>query len=226
MDECMKINPLPKEKTEITNLAHSLLNNKMKITVEDYGAKSKKLKLNRAINQIFGTSGSSQKNALLLYRLSKYFKPKFTLELGTSLGFGTLHLFLGHPDSSIITIEGCPQTYLIAKSNLKNKPIELINQTFYDYIKSLNEQKFDLIFIDGHHDGEALKYYIKLLEKHIRDNTLIILDDIRWSDSMLDAWNYLRKSEQFNLSMDFFKMGVLMKRPKQRKEHFYLRIKK
>ena len=64
------------------------------------------------------------------------------------------------------------------------------------------------------------------LDSWIHENTVLILDDIRWSDSMLNAWNELRNSEEFNLSMDFFRMGVLMKRPQQRKEHFYLHIKK
>jgi len=222
----MKIEPHSEDKAEVNSLTRRLVNNKMKIAVEDHGAKSKKLKLNRAINQIFRTSGSSRQNALLLYRFSNYFKPKTTLELGTSLGFGTLHLFLGHPDSHIITIEGCPQTYQIAKSNLENKPIDLINKTFNDAIDTLNPEKIDLIFIDGHHDGNALKQYIKKLDSRIHENTVLILDDIRWSDSMLTAWNELRNSAEFNLSMDFFKMGVLMKRPQQRKEHFYLRIKK
>ena len=226
MDKCMKIEPNPEDKAEIDSLASSLVNNKTKITVEDHGAKSKKLKKIRTLNQIFNTSSSSRQNALLLYRLSTYFKPKTTLELGTSLGFGTLHLFLGHPDSHITSIEGCPQTYQIAKINLKNKPIDLINKTFNDAIDTLNPERIDLIFIDGHHDGNALKQYIMRLDSWIHENTVLILDDIRWSDSMLNAWNELRNSEEFNLSMDFFKMGVLMKRPQQRKEHFYLRIKK
>ncbi|MDA9206991.1 class I SAM-dependent methyltransferase, partial [Crocinitomicaceae bacterium] len=58
------------------------------------------------------------------------------------------------------------------------------------------------------------------------DQTIFILDDIRWSKSMLDSWNNLIKSDAFNLSMDFFRMGVLIKRPQQVKEHFILKLRK
>jgi hypothetical protein len=43
---------------------------------------------------------------------------------------------------------------------------------------------------------------------------------------MLDSWNNLIKSDAFNLSMDFFRMGVLIKRPQQVKEHFILKLRK
>ena len=101
-----------------------------------------------------------------------------------------------------------------------------MNSTFYDYIKSLNEETFDLIFIDGHHDGEALKYYLKLLSDYIHNDTIIVLDDIRWSKSMFNAWNKIKLEKKYHLSMDFFTMGVLMKRPQQEKEHFILKLKR
>ena len=167
------------------------------------------------MKQIFQTSSSYGKNALLLYRISAYFKPKKILELGTSIGIGSLHLHMGAPEAKLTTIEGCPETYKIAKNNIGNLPIERINKTFYDYIKSLENIEYDLIFIDGHHDGEALKYYIQLLERHTHNDTIIILDDIRWSASMNDAWNFLRNDEKYHLSMDFFRMGILSKRSTQ-----------
>ena len=79
-----------------------------------------------------------------------------------------------------------------------------MNSTFYDYIKSLNEESFDLIFIDGHHDGEALKYYLKLLSNYIHNDTVIVLDDIRWSNSMFNAWHKI-KLEKISLKHGFFR---------------------
>ena len=226
MKEGMNIRMNENESHEVFESVSNALNNKGEILVKDYGAQSKKLKENRTVKQIFNTSSSYGKNALLLYRLSKYFKPNRVLELGTSLGIGTMHLFLGHPEAKITSIEGCPETFNLAQKHLNAKPIEIINSTFYDYINNLNDDKFDLIFIDGHHDGEALKYYLKLLDKHIHDNTLIVLDDIRWSNSMFACWNNLTSDKQYHLSMDFFKMGILIKRPQQQKEHFILKLKK
>jgi hypothetical protein len=40
---------------------------------------------------------------------------------------------------------------------------------------------------------------------------------------MLNAWNTLVNDEQYHLSIDFFKMGVLIRQNNKRKEHFILR---
>ena len=82
------------------------------------------------------------------------------------------------------------------------------------------------MFIDGHHDGKALLEYLDALSPFTDEDTIFILDDIRWSNSMLDSWNKLKASDIYHLSMDFFRMGVLVKRPQQVKENFILRFKK
>ena len=226
MKNAMGINIKEQHQKEILQCISNVNSNKKEIIVQDYGAKSKKLKGKRSVREIFKTSSSYGKNALLLYRISNYFKPKRILELGTSIGIGSLHLHLGCPSAHITSVEGCQETFNLAKQNLKSTNIELMNSTFYDYIKSLNEESFDLIFIDGHHDGEALKYYLKLLSNYIHNDTIIVLDDIRWSKSMFDAWNKIKLEKKYHLSMDFFRMGILMKRPQQEKEHFILKLKR
>ncbi|MGB1646026.1 MAG: O-methyltransferase [Crocinitomicaceae bacterium] len=226
MKNAMGINIKEQHQKEILQCISNVNSNKKEIIVQDYGAKSKKLKGKRSVREIFKTSSSYGKSALLLYRISNYFKPKRILELGTSIGIGSLHLHLGYPSAHITSVEGCQETFNLAKQNLESTNIELINSTFYDYIKSINEESFDLIFIDGHHDGEALKYYLKLLGNYIHNDTIIVLDDIRWSKSMFNAWNKIKLEKKYHLSMDFFRMGVLMKRPQQEKEHFILKLKR
>ena len=226
MKNAMVINIKEQHQKEILQCISNVNSNKKEIIVQDYGAKSKKLKGKRSVREIFKTSSSYGKNALLLYRISNYFKPKRILELGTSIGIGSLHLHLGYPSAHITSVEGCKETFNLAKQNLESTSIELMNSTFYDYIKSINEESFDLIFIDGHHDGEALKYYLKLLSDYIHNDTIIVLDDIRWSKSMINAWNKIKLEKKYHLSMDFFRMGVLIKRPQQEKEHFILKLKR
>ena len=226
MKNAMGINIKEQHQKEILQCISNVNSNKKEIIVQDYGAKSKKLRGKRSVREIFKTSSSYGKNALLLYRISNYFKPKRILELGTSIGIGSLHLHLGCPSAHITSVEGCQETFNLAKQNLESTNIELMNSTFYDYIKSLNEESFDLIFIDGHHDGEALKYYLKLLSNYIHNDTIIVLDDIRWSTSMFNAWNKIKLEKKYHLSIDFFRMGILMKRPQQEKEHFILKLKR
>ena len=226
MKKAMNIQMNKEDLNAIQSCVSAVKDNKTQIEVTDYGAKSKKLKKNRTVKQIFGTSSSYGKNALLLYRISAYFRPNNILELGTSIGIGSLHLHMGAPEANLTTIEGCPKTYKLAEKNIGKRPIKRVNKTFYDYIKSIENQQYDLIFIDGHHDGEALKYYVQLLDPYTHNDTIIILDDIRWSSSMYDAWNSLKNEGKYHLSMDFFRMGILSKRSQQRKENFVLKLKK
>ena len=81
-----------------------------------------------------------------------------------------------------------------------------------------------MVYIDGHHDGIALLNYLHSVEPFTHDETIFLLDDIRWSQSMLDAWNQLKEDEKYHVSIDFFRMGMLVKRPCQRKENFTLKL--
>ena len=225
-DVCLKRH-IPKEVIKQRDqLFHALASDQTVIQVSDFGAGSKKLSNNRKIKDIFRHSSSHGKYADLLFRLGAYFKPKNILEFGTSLGVGSFHLHFGNPYANITTVEGCAQTSNTARKHLKEigiQNVQFIHSTFMDYLQYDNIPCFDLIYIDGHHDGEALKEYVNRLLPHSHADTLFILDDIRWSKSMLEAWEFLYSSSDFNLSLDYFRMGILVRRPQQAKEHFLLR---
>lgn len=196
------------------------------IQITDYGAGSKHLKNKRSIRSIAKTSASRGTYGWFLYRIAKHFEPKNILELGTSLGIGSWHLMHGFPSCSLITVEGCPETARIAAKTLHNLPsAQLINAQFSDFLPTLNRAyQADLIFIDGHHNGDAMLNYIEQLLPHSHDETIFILDDIRWSDSMFAAWQQLEDDNRFHVSIDFFRMGFIVKRPQQRKERFTLSV--
>jgi predicted O-methyltransferase YrrM len=193
--------------------------------VEDFGAGSKKLKKFRKISALFKTSSSKGKYADLLYRIADFYKPNTILEFGTSLGIGTLHLQKGNPKSKITTIEACNETRKKALEHFEsfNLSINSVHSTFQDFLNLHNLEKFDLIFVDGHHDGAALQSYIEQLEKISHNETIYILDDIRWSSSMYEAWKQLIKSEKFHVTIDLFRFGIIIPRKQQKKQHFVVR---
>jgi hypothetical protein len=57
----------------------------------------------------------------------------------------------------------------------------------------------------------------------MHDSTIILIDDIRWSKDMFDAWNKIIKMEQYHLSLDLFKFGIILKKHSKEKEHFIIR---
>ena len=226
-DKCLKISYSEREQQKLNSFSKLNRSNPESIAITDHGAGSKRMSNERRVKDIYKNSSSKGKYGKLLYQLARHYKPKRILELGTSLGNGTLQFSLGNPDALITTIEGCPETARIAQNNfdsLELQNIELINSTFDDYFSNLNDASFDLVFIDGHHDGEALLRYLETITPFVHDDTIIILDDIRWSKSMLQAWHQIVSSENYNVSIDLFRVGIILRRSQQHKEHFTLRM--
>ena len=162
-----------------------------------------------------------------MYQLAKHYKFQNSLELGTSIGIGSIHLAKGNALGKVTTVEACSATRTVALTNFDEincTNIDSINSTFVDFFKTYSGEKFDLIYIDGHHDGAALLNYLQAVEPFSHDETIYLLDDIRWSDSMFNAWNQLKADDRFHVSIDFFRMGMLVKRPFQRKENFTLKL--
>lgn len=205
-----------------------LYNNNQTISITDFGAGSRIFKsINRKISRIAKNVGITHKRAQLLFRLSKYFKPNQVLELGTSLGLATSALSLGNPDASITTIEGCLETANVAKQQFEEfelNNIDLKINNFDDELKNLQNQKFDLIYIDGNHQKNATLTYFNSLLKTVNNSSLIILDDIHWSKDMTEAWESIKQNQKVTVTIDTFFWGFAFFRKEQVKQHFNIRL--
>lgn len=118
------------------------------------------------------------------------------LELGTCVGFSSAYFALFAPSCEVITIEGDPQIAAIARKNHKILGVE--NQVRVEcgrfdlvLLEILKNKKFDLAFIDGHHDKIATLSYFLQIEPHIAENGAILFDDISWSNGMKEAWSLI-----------------------------------
>ena len=207
---------------------NQLYNNDLIIFIKDFGAGSRVFKSNaRKISQVAKNAGITEKRAQLLFRLSKYFKPKTVLELGTSLGMATSALSLGNPNSKITTIEGCPETGSIAKQQFESFNFNNINlkiNNFDNELINLQNQKFNLIYIDGNHHKEATLTYFNSLLETIDNDSLIILDDIHWSKGMTEAWEAIKLNKKVTVTVDTFFWGFVFFRKEQLKQHFNIRL--
>ena len=206
-------------KEKIKNIIQNIRKNNNYITINDLGQGSKILKSKRKISKIHQISSSKGIYADLLYQIVKYYKCNEILEA---------FLASGNLKSNVTTIDASKETQDVAIAILKENEISnvnFVNSNFNDYLNNKVKQIFDLIFIDGHHNGKALLNYLSLLEKNINDETIIIIDDIRWSSDMKNTWNLLVSDQNYHLSLDLFRMGILIKRKHQAKEHFSIKIK-
>lgn len=193
------------------------------------------------------TVGISKKRAKLLNRLVRYLKVEHALELGTSLGIGTVAMAAGNP-VRITTIEGCPETAAVAEKNFKKfglKNIDLRVQKFEEFLvdrgkwteESFNtnskfqipnsgnsKSSFDLIYFDGNHQKEATLDYFEKLLPTAHNDSVFIFDDIHWSPEMEEAWEEIKKHPAVKVTIDTFFWGFVFFRKEQEKEHFVIRI--
>ena len=207
----------------------SLLENKNFIEVTDFGAGSKVFKSNkRQISKIAKTAGITQKRAQLLYRIVNYFQPTTILEIGTSLGLATSALALGNPKAVITTLEGCPETLAITKSQIlisKFQNIEFINTEFSSYLNQITPSGVrGLIYFDGNHSEQATLDYFELLLPTISNESVWIFDDIHWSKEMSATWKIIKTHPKVTVTIDTFQWGLVFFRKEQKKEHFVIRI--
>ena len=197
------------------------------VEMKDFGQGSRVFKGNaRKVSAVVKNAGMRKKRQKLLFRMAKYFKSENILELGTSLGLGTVALSLSNEFSAIHTVEGCPNTLLKAqeyfeKFNLHN--IQIHQKLFSEFLENTSE-KFDLIFIDGDHNGERTLGYFHSLLKNVHNDSVIIFDDIYWSKDMTAAWQQIIVNENVTVSIDTFQWGLVFFRKEQIKEHFIIRV--
>ena len=205
-----------------------LLNNHSEIEITDLGAGSPVNSSNkRKISDIAKNSAKGGKWGELLFRLSKRFEPETMVELGTSLGIGSLYQSLGNPNSMLTTFEGCPNTAAVAREQFQKAKINstIIEGNFDDTLQPFldSTEKLDWAFIDGNHQKEpTIRYFEQCLEK-CDTNSVLLFDDIYWSKGMAEAWENIKAHERVMVTLDLFQVGIVFLRTEQPKQHFTIR---
>ncbi len=205
----------------------SLLKNTTEIEISDFGSGSRVFSSNiRSIRSIALTSGSTLKRTKLLCRITTYFKPKNSLELGTSLGLATHAIAVGSMNNTIKSIEGCEQIANLTKKLLEvDYPnVRIHNSTFDKFLSKLSDEQFDLIYVDGHHNYDATLFHFNTLINHVHNDSLMIFDDIYWSKEMKNAWDKIKSHPKVTVTIDTFYWGFVFFRKEQRKENFKIRL--
>jgi predicted O-methyltransferase YrrM len=185
------------------------------ITVQDYGAGSSYSKsVEKKISDIASTALSQKSKCRLLFNAVVYYNCNNILELGTSLGISSAYLASANQQGQVITLEGDKNIASIAKEvhhalNLKN--ISIVTGVFQDTLPRLMHElpALNLIFIDGHHQEKPTLEYFAMVAPKITPDTVVIIDDIYWSEEMTRAWSSLRSMPEVTLSIDLFHVGIM-----------------
>ena len=215
---------------EIASIRNVLLQDTTSINVEDLGAGSlHKSVTKRRVKDIAQHAARNEKFGKLLFRIVEKYQYKNMLELGTSLGIGTSYIASAAKDGQVITIEGCNDIADKATetfASLSHTHIRQRRGNFDLVLTPILQQNpsFDLIIIDGNHREEATLAYFNEIMPFIKDDTLLIFDDIHWSRGMHKAWQTIHSDQRVRLSIDLFFFGlVFFKKDFKEKQHFTLK---
>jgi predicted O-methyltransferase YrrM len=223
--------PANQQFTPIEQIRKALVQNKAAVSDIDFGAgnRSGGRQKGRTVRDIARTSLSSPSKCRLISRLIADQKPQTILELGTSLGIMSAYLASADEQANLYTVEANPDIISIARQTIRKLDIQ--NVRFYQgsfndvlpvLIREINPIGFTLI--DGDHRGSALLRYYHQIKPVLAEDAIVMIDDIRWSSDMYDAWREILLNDDITCSLDYFSFGLLLFR-KEFKENLRLRIR-
>lgn len=182
---------------------------------------------NLSVAQLARTSLQPAEWANRLMRMAGYFKTQRILELGTSLGITTAYLASANPDIEVDTVEGIPVIAHKASETFQQLGLDNIRlyEGDFDYWLPLllEQNQYDMVYLDGNHSYDAVMKYFRMLCKHMPGQGVLIIDDIRWSSGMWQAWKQISDCKAVTLSIDLFYMGIVFFHPNLSKQSFKIR---
>ena len=218
------------EYKRIEYVREKLLSSSKKVQVTDLGAGSTVDNTKeRSLGNIAKNVALPTMYAQLLFRLVNRLKPKTIVELGTSLGITTLYLSAPQQESTVYTLEGCPNIAEVARKNFEAMERKNIRQRVGHFDSTLPQvleeaPTVDFAFVDGNHQYEPTLRYFEMLLSKSSESTCIVFDDIHWSAGMEKAWKEISTSAAVTCSIDMFQLGLVFLKPGIEKQHFVLKF--
>ncbi|MCQ2340262.1 MAG: class I SAM-dependent methyltransferase [Paludibacteraceae bacterium] len=210
------------------------------VHIEDYGTgvNREELVMHIAQKSVMKASDAQRLSRLLNYMSGKEYVPNRqralrVVELGTCLGLTTAYLASVNSANEVITFEGSAEIGAMAEMNWQKLGLQHIclvkgniDETLPKYIAQLREQgeTIDFVLMDANHTGEATLRYWEWLRSVLNDDSVVVLDDIRYSQDMYAAWKQIGQDDCVTSTMDLGQMGVVLVYPPLIKRHYRLRV--
>lgn len=211
---------------ELEQLRLKLLKSNKTVEIKDFGAGSHKLSQSvRKISDMASTSLSGKATCRILFQLVEYFQCKNILELGTSLGLSSLYMASSAHDVRVTTLEGDDNISGFAKNlhkTAKASNIQVICGPFQENLQQVLQRigQIDLAFIDGHHQEKPTIDYFNQILLNCHEHSIIIVDDIYWSEEMTKAWQSISTHPSVTLAIDLYTLGIIFFRKDLSKQYF------
>ena len=174
-------------------------------------------------------SSVSRKYGALLFRISRWFSPDMIIELGTGMGISAVYLASGSPGVPLHTIEKDQERVRIASRLIQTGLAENIHiqqgemEEVLEKLLPAIKPRY-LAFVDGNHRYEPTLAYIRKLLDRAGEESLIVMDDIYWSPGMQRAWKTISSWQEVRVSIDLFRIGILLLRKDLPKREFKIKF--
>ncbi len=160
----------------------------------------------------------------------QFYNKKNVLELGTSFGITTSYIAAAKNNPAVTSIEGSQSIANIAQQSFKALQIKNVNIIQGDFEKVLspfleNTCTIDFAFLDGNHRKIPTIQYFQQILSNSTEETIVVFDDIHWSNEMEEAWEEIKTHKAVTLSIDLFFIGIVfLKKDFKVKQHFSVRF--
>jgi predicted O-methyltransferase YrrM len=158
--------------------------------------------------------------AALLFHLARTAGAERCLEMGTCVGVSGSYLGAAmelRGGGVLRSLEGYADRADVARdtfARLGFRDAEVIVGRFHRTLTpTLESGPFDLVFVDGHHDGDATIAYTELIRRASRPGAVLVLDDISWSPGMRAAWKEIASRLSDSTCCDLERFGLIVLGP-------------
>lgn len=232
VDEIIRNKHINPEVNLVNNFVDKASTNSQLIEFKVYGGKADSLLAEsriQSIGSIVKKSSINKKYGKLIFGLVEYFKPEVIIELGTSVGISTLYLSKAGFKAKVFTIEGCNSKSKIARdvfTKMQCDNIELFTGKFETVLPHVLQKagNIDFAFVDGDHTFNATLSNFETILTYSHNDTVIVFDDIYWSQAMKQAWKQICDHERVTVSIDLFRIGIVFLKAELSKQKFIIRF--
>lgn len=209
----------------------ALLENRSEVPLEDFGAGSLKGSAShQRVAHLARVAGQTPLGVERIFQLAHRLRTGSVLELGSSVGLSTAAFGLLGKHVKVHSVEGNKELARFTQTQLHALGLSNVHihaATFDDVLGTLlrENEPFDMVYVDGNHRKEPTLRYWNTLAQHASEKTVVIFDDIHWSEEMTEAWQIIVSDSRVTLSLDLYRMGIVFLDSGFSKEHFLLRVK-
>jgi predicted O-methyltransferase YrrM len=154
-----------------------------------------------------------------LMRTVRELSPRSCLELGTGFGFSAAYQAAAlelNGTGTLTTVERDEGLGEIAKEGLSrlglDRRVEFRLGSIDDSLSDVLEDadRIDYAFLDADHSESATLAHFATLLPHLRGGSIVVLDDINWSDGMRQAWRSIARNELVSTWVELRRVGIVV----------------